>query len=201
MARKRKAKARRQVDKWKLKKWFDVIPIDDVFPKEAIAQVVATEPEKLPGRIVRVPLNMLNGKATPLAFYTTVKFRIKEAKEKEAHAYVNGHEVAMSYLRSLARRRRTVMHDVIKVKTKDGKEVAVKTMVVTRAKVSNVVKKNLRKTLWEKVKAFGEKRDYAQLMKEILDEGLSREIYAALNPINPIEHVVVKKTELMEELA
>jgi len=198
MARKRKAKARRQVDKWKLKQWFDVIPMDGVFPKEAIAQVVATEPEKLVGRIVRVPLNMLNGKATPLAFYTTVKFRIKEAKEKEAHAHLNGHEVAMSYLRSLARRRRTVLHDVIKVSTKDGREVAVKTMVVTKAKVSNVVKRNLRKALWEKVKEYGSKRDYAQLMRDVLEEGLSREIYAALNPINPIEHVVVKKTEVVE---
>ncbi len=200
MARKRKARARRQVDKWKLKKWFDVIPSDGVFPKEAIAQVVATEPEKLIHRVVRVPLNMLNGKATPLSFYTTVKFRIKEAKEKDAYAYVMGHEVAMSYLRSLARRRRTVMHDVIKVETKDGKRLAVKTMVVTKAKVSNVVKKNLRKALWEKVKEYSGKRDYAQLMKDIFEENMNREIYAALNPINPIEHVVVKKTELEEKL-
>ncbi len=194
----RKKGRRKVVDKWKLKKWYSVVAPQEFEGKE-LAQIVSSNPANLVNRIVRVPLSDMTGKMNRYNLYTNVKLRVKEVAGNNAKSEIVGHYMSFAYLKSLARRRRSVIHEVIDVQTKDGKEVRLKLLLVTKDKVSAIVKKNLRKVLREQAEKSAKKRNYYELLKAIFDRKLSEELYKATNVINPIENAEVKKSELKEE--
>lgn len=199
MAAKKRKGRRKVVDKWKLKKWYDVLAPKELEYKK-VAEVISSEPEKLINRIVNVPLSDITGKMDRHNLYTTVRFRIKEVDGSKAITEVVGHYMSFAFIKSLARRRRSVIHEVVDVETKDGKKVRLKVLLVTKAKVSSVVKKNLRRALKEQIIESAKKRNYYELVNAIFSRKFKEELYNATNPINPVESIEVKKSELHEEL-
>ena len=194
MARKRGKKV---VDKWKLKKWYDVIAPKELEGKK-LAEVISSDEKNLINRIVNIPLSNITGKHDRHNLYTTVRLRIKGVNGKQALTEVIGHYMSFAYLKSLARRRRSVIHEVVDVQTKDGRKVRLKALLVTKDKVSAIVKKNLRKALREQLIASASKRNYYDLVKAIFDRKLSEEAFKATNPINPVGVIEIKKSELEE---
>ncbi len=194
MARRRK----KVIDKWKLKKWYSVIAPKE-FDGKQLAEIIASEPSKLINRVVNVPLSDISGKMSRYNLYTNVKLRVKDVSGSEARADIIGHYMSFAYIKSLARRRRSVIHEVVDVKTKDGREIRLKLILVTKDKVSAIVKKNLRKALREQTIESSKKRNYYDLLKAIFDRKINEEIYKATNIINPVESIEVKKSELKED--
>jgi small subunit ribosomal protein S3Ae len=134
----------------------------------------------------------------PESMYAKVLFRITGVKDKRAETEIIGMKLAFSYLRALARRRKSVLHDVMDITTKDGKKVRIKTMLVTREKVSGVVKKNVRREMVSKLMAAAAEKTYYDLVKDIVDDKLLSEIAKSVNKINPVDSLVIKKLELHE---
>ncbi|MEM2948289.1 MAG: hypothetical protein QXG02_02060, partial [Candidatus Anstonellales archaeon] len=168
MAEKTQAKSgKKVVDKWKTKQWYNVVA-PEVFEGRVVAEVISSEPEHLVNRIVPVNLMDITGKMSQQNIYTTLKFRITEVKGNNAYTKIIGHELAPSYLRTLARKNRSIIHHVIPVETKDGKKVKVKIVAVTFSKVSANTKKNLRNALVKAVLENGKSMSYDELMKEIV---------------------------------
>lgn len=195
MAKKRSR--RKVVDKWKLKKWYNVLAPQELEGKE-LAQVISSDPSNLVNRVVRVPLSDITGKVDRYNLYTNVKLRITEVHTPNANSQVIGHYMSSAYIKSLARRRRSVIHEVVDVSTKDGKQVRLKLLLVTKDKVSSIVKRNLRKALREQVEKSSSKRTYYELLKAIFERKITEEVFKATNIINPVESIEVKKSELKE---
>lgn len=195
MARKRSGKV---IDKWKSKKWSEVLAPQELEGKK-VAEIVCTELNNLVNRVVSLPLSDLNGKMDRYSIYTTVNLRIKEINGDTSRSEVIGHFMSPAYLKSLARRRRSIIHEVVDVTTKDGRKVRVKSLLVTKDKVSAVVKKNLRMALRAQLIESVKNRNYYDLVKAIFDRKISEEAYKNTNPINPVEAVEVNKMELYEE--
>ncbi len=190
-------KRRKVVDKWKLKKWYSVLA-PEAFERKELAQIISSNPSNLINRVVNIPLSDLTGKMNRYALYTNVRLRVVDVKGEKAYSEMIGHYMSFAYLKSLARRRRSVIHEVVDVTTKDGRQVRLKLLLVTKAKVSAVVKKNLRKALVEQVIKSASSRNYYDLLKAIFDRRVANEIFKATNIINPVESIEVKKSELKE---
>jgi ribosomal protein S3AE len=60
------------------------------------------------------------------------------------------------------------------------------------------MKKNLRRELVSLVAAEASKKQYYELIKDIIEDKFIPEIGRALNKITPIDHLVIKKVELYE---
>jgi small subunit ribosomal protein S3Ae len=190
-------KKTKAVDKWKLKEWYDILAPAS-FEHKKVGELISSDPANISNRIVPIALAEITGKMKPESLYTKLLFRVTDVKDKSANTEVIGMSLAFSYLRALARRRKSVIHDVIDINTKDAKKVRIKVMLVSSDKVSNVMKKNLRRELVSLVAAEASKKQYYELIKDIIEDKFIPEIGRALNKITPIDHLVIKKVELYE---
>src|SRR3989338_1027926 len=113
------------VDKWKMKSWYSIIA-PEMFDSREIGQLVSSDEANLLNRIVKVGLGDLLGSFSQSTAYTSLFFRVKEVKGKSAHTAFIRHELVPGYVRTLARRRRSVINQVDDVTTRDGVRVRVK---------------------------------------------------------------------------
>ncbi len=191
------AKAR-VVDKWKTKTWY-VILAPDSFEGKEIAQVPADDDAKLLNRVVKVSLGDLTGDMTQA--YTNLAFRITEVKGKSASTKLIGHELSPSYLRSLVRRRRDIVNDVVDVTTKDGAQVRVKVSLYTARKVSTPARAAVRHAIRGEIVERAKEMDFATFMQEIIFGKFSGRIYKAVKRIIPVKRVEIRKSEVKEVFA
>mgnify|MGYP005833034777 FL=1 len=189
--------SKKVVDKWKTKQWYNVVA-PEVFEGRVVTEIVASEPDNLINRIIPVNLIDITGKMSQQNIYTTVKFRVREVKGNNAYTDIIGHELAPGYLRTLARKKMSVIHHVIPLETKDGKKMKIKIIGVTFSKVSANTKKNLRNALVKAVLENGRPMSYNELIREIVYGNFASKLFSVANAINAMRRVEVRKTELEE---
>jgi len=188
------------VDKWKLKSWYSVFA-PEAFESREIGQIVTADEPNLLNRIIKVGLGEITGSFSQSTAYTNLFFRVKEIKGKSAHTIFIGHELVPGYVRTLARRRRSVMNQVDDVVTKDGVRLRIKSLCISGLKVSEAVRADLRKALSESVKQLARQTDYNMLVQEMVFGKLSAKLYNAVKKIGPIKRVEIRKSELKESFA
>lgn len=187
-----------RTDKWKVKSWYSVIA-PKVFDEKRIGDVLAIDDASLIDRIVVVNLSDLTGEISHS--YTRVSLRVNEIKGKTAYTTLVGHELIRSYLRTLARRRMSLVDDVVKVKTKDGVNVSVKSAIVTANKVSNATRIVLRKIAEQVITERAAALNYDEFMQEVLFKKLSAQLYPKFREIVPVKRFEVIKTEIIKAKA
>lgn len=184
-----------RADKWKLKSWYSVIS-PKIFEEKKIGDIAGLDDGSIINRKIITNLGMITGQMPH--GYTIVKFRINEIKGKTAYTKLIGHELLRSYLRTLARRRMSLIDDIVKMKTKDGVEVVVKYVIVTQNKVSASNKAVIRKAAKQLVAGKGSKEDFDSFMQLILFRKLSSQLYNKVKEILPIKRVEIIKSEVAE---
>jgi small subunit ribosomal protein S3Ae len=185
------------VDKWKAKSWYTLVAPEMLDSRE-MGQLVSSDEANLMDRKVKIGLGDMLDSFSQATAYTSMHFRVKEVKGKSAHCIFIGHELVPGYVRTLARRRRSVMNQVDDVVTKDGVGVRVKIICVSGLRVSEGVRADVRKGISEAVKALASQMDYATLVQEMVFGKLSAKIYAHVKRMGPIKRVEVRKSELRE---
>ncbi|HQT44364.1 MAG TPA: hypothetical protein PLO51_00135 [Candidatus Micrarchaeota archaeon] len=184
------------VDKWKAKSWYSVIA-PEFFNSKEIGQIVSSDEENLVGRKVNANLGELTGSFNMSNAYTTIKFLVKEVKGKHCYTEFIGHELAPAYVRTLARRRRSVIMVVKDNVTKDGKKYRIKMTVVTGVKVSAKAKTAIRKAIEEELASSVPKTDYIAMAQDVLFGKLSQKVYLRIKKIAPIRKIEAHKSEIV----
>ncbi|HIH18542.1 TPA: hypothetical protein HA225_01045 [Candidatus Micrarchaeota archaeon] len=188
------------VDKWKLKSWYSIIAPES-FESREIGQLVSADEANLKVRKVKIGLGEITGSFSQSTAYTVLYFRIKEIRGKSAHSIFIGHELVPGYVRTLARRRRSVMNQIDDVVTKDGVHLRIKTICISGLKVSEAVRADVRRVLSENVKAISKQTDYQTLVQEMVFGKLSAKLYNGVKKIGPIKRVEIRKSQLAESFA
>src|SRR5512137_2046553 len=134
-------KSKKTAEKKKAKLWYKAIA-PSAFDGKELGDVTCDDEETLKNRVIPISLLDLTGKMTQANVYTTLSFRISEIKGSNAYTELIGHQLSPGYIRTLVRRRRTVIHTVRDIPTKDGKTVRLKLISVTRDRVSETMRKN-----------------------------------------------------------
>ncbi|MEM3364703.1 MAG: 30S ribosomal protein S3ae [Candidatus Micrarchaeia archaeon] len=183
-------------DKFKLKSWYGVIA-PKIFDEKKVGEIVGLDDESILGRVIIANLAELTGEMPHS--YTRISLKVRDIKGKTAYTKLIGHELLRSYLRTIVRRRMSLVDDVVKVRTKDGIDVAVKTAIVTANRVSQPTRVTLRKIAEEIIREKASKLDYDSFMQEILFKKLASAIYNKAKVIVPIKRIEIIKTELIEQ--
>jgi len=195
------AKKTKIMDKWKQKKWFSVVT-PAVFEGRQLCEVVAVEEDQLVNRIIRSSLADIGiSGMSQVAMFTALRFRITEVKGNTAYTKLIGHEVAPSYIKTFARRGRSLIHQVIDIKTKDGVEVRLKVIAVTGARVSENTRRNLRNLIVQEVLASAVTFNFDELIHEILYARFVSRLYNSLKAITRMRRVEIRKSEVKEIFA
>ena len=187
------------VDTWKAKSWYSVIA-PDIFSNKEIGNVVSSDEENLINRRVKATLSELTGSLGMSNAYTSLNFRIREVKGKNAYTDFIGHELAPAYLRTLARRRRSVINCVKDIRTRDGVKYRIKVTVVSGVRISDFAKSSVRRVLQEEIGQQGSKADFNEYVSEVLFGKAAQKLYNRLKKIVPVRKVEIHKSEVMREV-
>lgn len=186
-------KKSKAVDKWKLKKQFEVIA-PDIFNNVPIGHIFAEDPESLKGRTVEATLSKL---VNSNQHHVKIKFVVTGTKGFTAQTSVKSVEISRAYLSAQANPGSDVVESILDVKTKDGKAVAVKTIMFTKRKAHAEQKKALRKLTEEAVKSSAKSLDYDRFVQEVVFGKIGSQIFNKGKRIVPLGRVEVRKMQLL----
>lgn len=193
-------KKRKIIDKWKAKKWYEVAA-PKLFNSKIIGEAIAIEDNELLNRIVETSLMELGSSEEGFqrVFASIkVKLRINEVTGKTAHTKYIGHEISQSYLRTLARKGRSVIDVVADHSTKDGEKLRLKVVAITGSNVSQNTKTNIRKAISEVLAKTVQESTFEDLILDALYGKLAGKIYNRVKSITRMTKVEVKKVERKE---
>ena len=183
------------MDKWKAKTWYNV-KAPAIFDSKELCEVVAADEKLLMNRIVKKSLMELGiGGASQMAMFTTMRFRIKDVKGTDANAVLIGHEISPSFIKTFARRGKSLIHEVVAEKTKDGETLRLKLIAVTGARVSMNTKKNLRKIIVDETRKFIQDGNFDDVIQDVLYGRFSGKLFNQLKTITKMRRVEVRKYE------
>ncbi|MFH0884313.1 MAG: hypothetical protein V1861_01225 [Candidatus Micrarchaeota archaeon] len=183
------------VDKWKAKKWYSV-KAPSMFEFKELCEVVASDDKRLPNRIVKASLMELGmGGASQMAMFTTLRFRIKDVNGNDANTMLLGHDIAPSFIRTFARRGKSLIHQVVDEKTKDNESLRLKIIAVTGARVSENTRRNLRNMLVDETHKSIAEKNFDEVIQDVIYGRFSSKIFSRLKTITKMRRVEVRKSE------
>ena len=148
-------------------------------------------PENLNKKTIKLDLTrQLRGKGL------TIKLRIFN-QEGTLIAIPNALELSTSYIKRMMRKRTDYVEDSFKTKCADIR-ATIKPFLITRKKVSRVVRKNLRNTAKEFITEYIKEKDYNQVCNEILSGELQKTMLPKLKKIYPLSFCEIRKFETKE---
>ncbi len=192
---KKKRTSRKTVDKWKLKSWYKVLA-PEAYENKEIGEVPSSDPKKLLNKIIKVPLFLIGGRAGAASINTRLKFRIIEVKGTTAFTRLIGHEIDQSFVKTLARRRRSVIDQIVDIETTDGNKVRIKGVIITVNRISQRPKTTLRNMFKDHIIEATKNMTLNELMQAILFGKFAQQIQQDLKKIIPIRKIQIHKTEV-----
>ena len=187
---------RKKAEGWKAKKWYDVVT-PEIFGKMSIGSPPADDPAKLVGRIMDTTLGELTndlGKQN-----VKMHFKVNEVSGESAHTRFTGHELTRDYLRSLVKRRTSLVESNIIVTTKDGFKVHLKPMSLTNKRAGSSKRKAIRDIMNGTLRERAKDLDYEQFIHEVVLGKLASDIYKKSKIIYPLRRVEISKTKILAE--
>jgi small subunit ribosomal protein S3Ae len=186
-------KTKRTTDKWKKKKWFEIIS-PAIFDRKKVAETVAEKPETLNGRVLQISLRDLLGDMKRQ--YFTVLLQVDNVQGLKANTKAVGHEVKHSYLNRLIRRNNSKMETVQDVTTKDGVLARVKTIAISQRKIPQKKRTAIRKIMSEHVAKISSEKDFDKLLQEFVSGSIATSIFSDAKKVALLKRVEVTKSRI-----
>ncbi len=191
--------ARRRIstskEKWKRKVWYEIVTPAH-FGEKVIGETPASDASLLKGRTVEVIVSQLTGNIRQS--HMKLIFEITGAVGTKAKTRVKRYEILRSYLRSIVRRRRRRIDDVVDVKTSDGYLVRIKPVIITAGKCHTTQAKEIRKIARNYLLEVVPKLSFNELVDKILNYEIQSEIEAKAKKIYPIQNSEIRRLEVLE---
>ncbi len=188
------AEKKKSLDKWKKKKWFQIIA-PKAFEERAVGETPAEKASMVMGRTIEITLSSLTGQRKHR--HVKIKLRVNSVQETKAFTETIGHSIGRSYIRRLARRRQSKIDAVVKGKTKDGKRIAV-TAVVLAEKTEREKERKIRKIMEKILMEETAKKEFELLMQEFLFGVTAGKIIKQAKEIARIKRVEIVKSRILE---
>ncbi|MEM0380548.1 MAG: 30S ribosomal protein S3ae [Desulfurococcaceae archaeon] len=191
MSTKKKYVAR---DKWKLKKWYEVVA-PPVFGSIVIGTTPSDTPSKLIGRVMETTLYDITGDITQV--HVKLFFQIIDVQDNKAITRFKGHELSRDYIRSLIRRKSSKIQGIFDVKTKDNYVLRLTIIALTAYRCKTSQKKAIRRIMKEHVMEKVPQLTFDELINEIVFGKMSQEIAEKARKIYPLRKVEIYKSKLL----
>ncbi|HJJ32490.1 MAG TPA: 30S ribosomal protein S3ae [Methanocorpusculum sp.] len=192
MARK-KTSGGRKLEGWKAKSWFKVYA-PEFLGKALIGEIVSSNPENIPGRVLTVSLGEL------IQDYSKqnvrASFKITEVAGDAGYAQFVGHEMAKEFVRAMVKRRATRVDStltIIPMGTQKQLQLTITCFTTQHARLAQA--QELRATMVKIVEDFAKEADYETFTGAMLKGELSKKMFEACKPVFPVKRIEVIKSE------
>ena len=169
-----RAAARKQKDKWKAKRWYNIRAPRQPWNFKIIGETLGEEDELLIGRMYEMTQQELDGDFSKMN--VKIKFRVTEIIGQDAITEFAGHEVLKDHVRRQVRRYRGKIDDVIDAITDDGYYVRLKPFIVTQNRVKTSQKQAVRDACRNILLQTAASNTWVSLQKMILSGELEQQI-------------------------
>tara|TARA_B100000963_G_scaffold362001_2_gene401879 strand:+ start:2994 stop:3977 length:984 start_codon:yes stop_codon:yes gene_type:complete len=193
---KARAAARKQRDKWKMKRWYTIRAPRHPWDFKNIGETIGESDESIIGRVYEMTLQEFNGDFTKM--HVIIRFRVDECVGQDALTTFIGHHHQTDHTRRQIRRYRGKIDDVVDVVTTDGYLVRLKPLIITQKRVQTSVKQVMRSKTRDLLLGFAAKSTYAKLQESILGGELEEDIRKTVKPVYPIKSVSIRKSQLLQ---
>ena len=194
---KARAAARKQRDKWKMKRWYTIRAPRHPWDFKQIGETIGESDEHIMGRVYEMTLQEFNGDFTKM--HIILRFRVTEVVGRDALTTFIGHHHQTDHTRRQIRRYRGKVDDVVDVVSTDGYLVRLKPLIITQKRVQTSVKQAMRSKAAEVIRAFASKNTFSKIQESILGGELEVEILNGVKPIYPVKSVAIHKSQLLQE--
>ena len=193
---KARAAARKQRDKWKMKRWYTIRAPRNPWEFKKIGETIGESDEHIMGRVYEMTQQEFNGDFTKM--HVILRFRVTECVGQDALTTFIGHHHQTDHIRRQIRRYRGKVDDVVDVVSTDGYLVRLKPLIITQKRVQTSIKQAMRAKARELIVAFAAKSTFAKIQTQILDGTLEEELRKAVKPIYPVKSVAIRKSQLLQ---
>ena len=193
---KARAAARKQRDKWKMKRWYTIRAPRHPWDFKNIGETLGESDESIGGRVYEMTLQEFNGDFTKM--HVILRFRVDECVGQDALTTFIGHHHQTDHTRRQIRRYRGKIDDVVDVVTTDGYLVRLKPLIITQKRVQTSVKQVMRSKTRDLLLGYAAKNTYAKLQESILGGELEEDIRKTVKPVYPIKSVSIRKSQLLQ---
>ena len=176
----------------KKKKWFGIISGPE-FNNVEIGETLANENASIIGRTIGI--NLANITQDPKSQNIKVKFRIKEVKDNEAYSELISYQMLSTYVKRVIRPGKEKVDDSFKYATKDDVKVAIKTLILTKAKTKYSILSNMRNKSHEYLQDYCKKNDYKTLITDLVSHNLQKDLKNFLKKVYPLSICEVRMME------
>ena len=194
---KARAAARKQRDKWKLKRWFTIRAPRHPHNFKRIGETLGESEEHIIGRVYEMTQQEFDGNFSKMQ--VVLRFRVSECVGQDALTTFIGHYHQADHIRRQVRRYRGKVDDVVDVVTTDGYLIRMKPLIITQQRVQTSVKQDMRTRTREIIIGQASKSTYADVQNALLDGSLEEAIEKGVKSIYPVRSVVVRKSQLLQE--
>jgi small subunit ribosomal protein S3Ae len=197
MAEKAQAKttARKVKDKWKSKNWYTIIA-PDMFNRMKLAETLVDEPDKMLGRILEVTVQELTGDFAKT--HIKLLFKVNRIAGTEAHTEFVGHDLTSDYIRRMTRRKRSKADITIDIVTKDEFHIRVKPMAISERRIQSSQQTAIRNNMKTSLIEWAKNVTIDEYVKSIISGDMVRELSKSCKPIQPMNRVEVRRSEVMK---
>lgn len=187
---------KKTIDIWKTKEWYEV-RAPEVFGAKAIGDIVSSDPKNLLNRVLTIGLDELTN--DPAQAHTLINLRIFDVQGKIAKTKFIGHEMSRDYVRAFIRKRKTLIDDVVNVKSADGVEIRLKPVVFTAGKVARETEAQIRNALRTELTKRLSQLKHDDFLQELFFKKFALHLLPVLKRLAPIRRIEIRKTEIEEK--
>lgn len=187
-------KKARTTDKWKKKKWFEIIA-PKIFNEQKVGKTVAEKPAQLVGRSVAISMRDITKEIKKSQI--NVKLKITKVEGTKAFTELIGFDTDKGYVRRNVRRRVSKIETHQTIETKDNKKEKISILAITAKKAYREQETAIRKIIEDGVTAFAKTKTYDQIMNDLLFGGATAKMFTKAKKVFPLKKLEVIKAELI----
>lgn len=189
---------KKKVSKIKVKKklWYKIIA-PKLFGQKEVGEAYLASPENALGRLMKINLKDLTGNVKDQTAY--IGFKINKVDGNVLRTAVVGYELTPTYVKKSVRKNTDKLDDHFRFKTKDGKDVVLKSLTITFHKSQRSVKNQIRKELKSLLEKEVKESDFAAFVGDLVNRRVQMTVKKKLHKIFPVKEVSVKSLKLKDE--
>ena len=193
-----KTKPSQKVSRIKAKKkvWFKIIS-PKVFGQTEIGESYLASAESALGRKLEVNLKELTGNVRDQNVH--INLQINQLDANLLKTSVIGYELATAFVKRLVRKNSDPIDGYFLLKTKGGKTVIIKTLMITISKAQRSVKAQLNKELGHILKEEVSNSSFDNFVTSLVQYKIQSMLKKRLRKIFPLKEVAVRVLKLKEE--
>lgn len=187
------AKARKKVTKVKKKHWFEIVAPRS-FGEQILGEAYVSESELLHGRKLSLNLKCFSQKGGRRKI--SVGFKVKDVKEGRAYCQLISYRLLYASVKRLISRGKNKAHESFVARSKDGKDVRVKIILVTIKKTTNSVMTALRNQMESVVRDRLNSMKYEDFLMQTIEHKLQFELRSEAAKIYPLRSFEIQSISL-----